>query len=110
MSDHTFLITAREYLPSLQGMGGSARDYWNSGVMATFNGLANLPTHGDNAYSFLATNLSSLTQQLTESKPAAEEEAKTAEESQAELVEAKDESKDETPVQKDEKSADEKAE
>ena len=89
-------------------MGGSARDYWNSGVMATFNGLANLPTHGDNAYSFLATNLSSLTQQLTESKPAAEE-AKTAEESPAELVEAKDETKDETPVQKDE-SADEKAE
>ena len=103
------MVTAREYLPSLQGMGGSARDYWNSGVMATFNGLANLPTHGNNAYSFLATNLSSLTQQLTESKPAAEEEAKTAEESQAESVEAKDEPKDETPLQKDE-SADEKAE
>ena len=104
------MVAAREYLPSLQGMGGSARDYWNSGVMATFNGLANLPTHGNNAYSFLATNLSSLTQQLTEeSKPAASEEVKTTEESQNELVEAKDESKDETSVQKDE-SADEKAE
>ena len=70
---------------------GSARLFWNSGVMAACSGLANLPDtashYGSEAYTFLAQQL--------EAKPEPEKPAENADDSETVKVETEAEKSDE---------------
>merc|ERR1712029_115215 len=84
------LAPARDYLPNLAG--GSARHYWNSGVMAACSGLANLPDtaghYSAEAYAFIAKQLEAKPE--PEKAPESEPEASVeeADKSEAPQVEA----------------------
>ena len=73
----------KDVLPEPQAVRTSIRHYWNYGVMATFSGLANLPSnashYGKEAVSYVSSQL--------EAKP--EEVKKSAEKQEEEVVDSK---------------------